>query len=225
MLKKLFVVQVLTLPLFAMVFVFSSQPSSAEELPIVEVPIQQWAQNPTTVEQIVPTSDTTESFEVEAPAAPVVEYVESKRPSVQIDGGAIVVEVPKPNDSGANSKKSEDTSSNRPVLQAPAIEIPENKPEEQASASTGKQNKPVITSPRPSVQTSDREQIVVPDILDFNQIPDADYGSAELPSDGSVNQLVVETPQSPTPNPLWGALGLGLLGAAGSMTVLHFVRN
>jgi hypothetical protein len=226
MFKRLFTVNILALSFFASAVTFSHVASAFEELPIVEVPIQDWAKEPVVVvDQIVP------SFK-EPPREEVVVTVSppTHRPSLQIGGNEVVVvdvndDKPK-SESGSKNPSNSGTSSNRPVLQPPVIEIPEPVSSDKVAA-TGKKNKgkPVTSYDRPVVQLPSQERITVPDYTDLNQDQTLDFGSAELPETGEVSQVEVSTPSAPTPNPLWGMVGLGLLGAAGSATVLHFVRN
>ena len=223
MLKKLFIA-ILTATAFGGALVLTAPPSHAEEeLPIVEVPIQEWAQNPMQVDQIVPSSNADRASELEAPVIVIEE-----RPSVQIDNKPVIVTITPPAEqpeTANNGGKKTESAGNRPILQAPNIEIPAPKAEKPSGKKpSGKKDKPVITNARPQVQPQVRgEQITVPDFVPG--LPETDFGTAELLDEPEVSQVEVVTPQPPTPNPLWGALGIGLLGAAGSMTILHFVRS
>lgn len=227
MFKRVFAVKILAFLFFGSAVAFSNTATAFEELPVVEVPVQDWAKDPVKVEQIVPSVDAPPVPEI---SAPTVTVDSGNRPSIQIESDeAIVIDVtedkPK-NESGGKNPSNTGSTNNRPVLQAPTIEIPEQVTTETPPAGkNNKKNDPVISYDRPVVQPLPQEQIVVPDYADLNQDTTLDFGSSELPESGEVSQVEVSTPSAPTPNPLWGMVGLGLLGAAGSATVLHFMRN
>ena len=225
--KILVSVKALLFAFFAIFSLFLATSAHAyEELPIVEVPIQEWASDAIQAPQVVPSTNVPTVPEVTVPEITVT--VETP-PSIQIDGSQTIVVEVEEESSDTNSKavdKNNESSSNRPILQAPEITVTESAPtaESKPSKDKNKEKEKVVTPQRPVVQPYVPEAIEVPEI-EYTSPESPDFGSAVLPDEGEVSQVEVENTSVPTPSPLWGMLGLGLLGAVGSATVLHFVRN
>lgn len=228
--KILVSVKALIFAFFATFSLFLASSAHAfEDLPVVEVPIQDWATDAIEAPQVVPSTEVPTIPEL---TIPEVTVTVDEPTSIQIDGSeTIVVEVEEENstenvEDGKADKKTE-SAPRRPVLQAPDITVPEPTKTAESKPSESKKDKEktkVDTTDRPVVQPYVPEVVEVPEI-EYTSPENPDFGSAVIPEEGEIEQVEVEKVPDPSPSPLWGMLGLGLLGAVGSATVLHFVRN